>query len=197
MVWHTQGSGKSFTMLFFAARVIREPAMQNPTLVVLTDRNDLDDQLFRQFQRCADILGQTSIQAADRAHLRELLNRASGGVIFTTLQKFAPLEPSPQPSPSGRGSEQYRGGFDFSGLKAEARELRAKQTDAESLLWELLRDRKLAGAKFRRQHQFGEYITDFFCNDAKLVVECDGAPHATPERRKIDQKRDAYSSRKG
>ena len=197
VVWHTQGSGKSFTMLFFAARVIREPAMQNPTLVVLTDRNDLDDQLFGQFQRCADILGQTPIQAADRAHLRELLNRASGGVIFTTLQKFAPLEPSLRPSPSGRGSEQYRGGFDFSGLKAEARELRAKQTDAESLLWELLRDRKLAGAKFRRQHQFGEYITDFFCNDAKLVVECDGAPHATPERRKIDQKRDAYLKSQG
>ncbi|MBP7140428.1 MAG: HsdR family type I site-specific deoxyribonuclease [Opitutaceae bacterium] len=211
VVWHTQGSGKSFTMLFFAARVIREPAMQNPTLVVLTDRNDLDDQLFGQFQRCADILGQTPIQAADRAHLRELLNRASGGVIFTTLQKFMPSAPSP-PTPLpmgegsrrrgegaklGRGSEQYRGGFDFSGLKAEARELRAKQTDAESLLWELLRDRKLAGAKFRRQHQFGEYITDFFCNDAKLVVECDGAPHATPERRKIDQKRDAYLKSQG
>ncbi len=59
MVWHTQGNGKSFSMLFFAARVVRHPAMQNPTLVVLTDRNDLDDQLFGQFQRCADILGQT------------------------------------------------------------------------------------------------------------------------------------------
>ncbi len=197
VVWHTQGSGKSFTMLFFAARVIREAAMQNPTLVVLTDRNDLDDQLFGQFQRCADILGQTPIQAADRAHLRELLNRASGGVIFTTLQKFAPLEPSPRPSPSRRGSEQYRGGFDFSGLKAEARDLRAKQTEAEALLWELLRNRKLAGAKFRRQHQFGEYITDFFCDEAKLVVECDGAPHGTPERQKIDQKRDAYLKSQG
>ena len=90
VVWHTQGSGKSFSMLFFAARVVRHPAMRNPTLVVLTDRNDLDDQLFGQFQRCADILGQTPVQAADRAHLRELLNRASGGVIFTTLQKFLP-----------------------------------------------------------------------------------------------------------
>jgi type I restriction enzyme R subunit len=63
VVWHTQGSGKSFSMLFFAARVVRHPAMQNPTLVVLTDRNDLDDQLFGQFQRCADILGQTPVQA--------------------------------------------------------------------------------------------------------------------------------------
>ncbi|MEN9634692.1 MAG: hypothetical protein RL077_3096 [Verrucomicrobiota bacterium] len=67
VVWHTQGSGKSFSMLFFAARVVRHPAMQNPTLVVMTDRNDLDDQLFGQFQRCADILGQTPVQAVQRA----------------------------------------------------------------------------------------------------------------------------------
>jgi hypothetical protein len=67
VVWHTQGSGKSFSMLFFAARVVRHPAMQNPTLVVLTDRNDLDDQLFAQFQRCADILGQTDAVAGQRA----------------------------------------------------------------------------------------------------------------------------------
>ncbi len=85
VVWHTQGSGKSFSMLFYAARIVRHPAMQNPTLVVLTDRNDLDDQLFGQFQRCADILGQTPLQAASREHLRALLNRASGGVVFTTV----------------------------------------------------------------------------------------------------------------
>jgi type I restriction enzyme R subunit len=90
VVWHTQGSGKSFSMLFFAARVVRHPVMQNPTLVVLTDRNDLDDQLFGQFQRCTDILGQTPVQASGREDLRELLNRASGGVVFTTIQKFMP-----------------------------------------------------------------------------------------------------------
>jgi type I restriction enzyme R subunit len=90
VVWHTQGSGKSFTMLFFAARVIREPAMQNPTLVVLTDRNDLDDQLFGQFQRCHDMLGQMPMQAESREHLAELLKRASGGVVFTTIHKFMP-----------------------------------------------------------------------------------------------------------
>ncbi|HET6409849.1 MAG TPA: type I restriction endonuclease subunit R, partial [Chthoniobacteraceae bacterium] len=88
VVWHTQGSGKSFTMLFYAARIIREPAMKNPTLVVLTDRNDLDDQLFGQFQRCHDLLGQTPLQAGSREELRELLTRASGGVVFTTIQKF-------------------------------------------------------------------------------------------------------------
>ncbi|QDU87948.1 Type-1 restriction enzyme R protein [Pirellulimonas nuda] len=90
VVWHTQGSGKSFSMLFYAARVVRHAAMQNPTLVVLTDRNDLDDQLFGQFQRCADMLGQVPMQASGREHLRELLNRASGGVVFTTIHKFMP-----------------------------------------------------------------------------------------------------------
>ena len=73
VVWHTQGSGKSFAMLFYAGRIVRHPAMQNPTLVVLTDRNDLDDQLFGQFQRCYDILGQLPVQAANREKLRELL----------------------------------------------------------------------------------------------------------------------------
>ena len=90
VVWHTQGSGKSFSMLFYAACIVRHPVMQNPTLVVLTDRNDLDDQLFGQFQRCSDLIGQTPVQAASRDHLRELLNRASGGVVFTTIQKFMP-----------------------------------------------------------------------------------------------------------
>ena len=90
VVWHTQGSGKSFSMLFYAARVVREPAMRNPTIVVLTDRNDLDDQLFGQFQRCYEQLNQMPVQARDREHLRELLKVSSGGVIFTTIQKFMP-----------------------------------------------------------------------------------------------------------
>jgi len=77
----------------------------------------------------------------------------------------------------GRGSHQYRGGFDFSGLKKRARELRQAQTDGETLLWDLLRDRQLGGVKFRRQHQFGDYICDFFSEEARLVVECDGAAH--------------------
>lgn len=90
VVWHTQGSGKSFSMLFYAARIIREAAMQNPTLVVLTDRNDLDDQLFGQFQRCHELLRQTPVQAPDRETLRSLLKVAAGGVVFTTIQKFMP-----------------------------------------------------------------------------------------------------------
>ncbi len=102
VVWHTQGSGKSFTMLFFAARIIREPGMQNPTLVVLTDRNDLDDQLFGQFQRCHDILGQMPVQAENREQLRELLAVASGGVVFTTIQKFLPEKGEKMPALSER-----------------------------------------------------------------------------------------------
>ncbi|MDW8382611.1 MAG: type I restriction endonuclease subunit R [Verrucomicrobiota bacterium] len=90
VVWHTQGSGKSLTMVFYAGRMIREPAMENPTIVVLTDRNDLDDQLFGTFARCQELLRQPPVQAQSRQHLRELLQRASGGVIFTTIQKFFP-----------------------------------------------------------------------------------------------------------
>src|SRR5437763_777350 len=90
VIWHTQGSGKSLSMLFYAGCIIEEPAMQNPTLVFLTDRNDLDDQLFGQFQRCHEIVRQTPVQAESVEHLRKLLNVASGGVVFTTIQKFLP-----------------------------------------------------------------------------------------------------------
>lgn len=90
VIWHTQGSGKSLLMAFYAGQIIKHPTMQNPTLVLLTDRNDLDDQLFGTFSMCKDLLRQTPQQAADRDDLRRLLDRPSGGVIFTTLQKFAP-----------------------------------------------------------------------------------------------------------
>ena len=108
VVWHTQGSGKSLTMAFYAGRIIREPAMANPTVVVLTDRNDLDDQLFGTFARCQDLLRQPPVQADSRADLRAKLAVESGGVVFTTIQKFMPpsAAPSPQPSPSGRGSKE-------------------------------------------------------------------------------------------
>ena len=92
VVWHTQGSGKSLTMTFYAGKIVLDPAMQNPTVVVITDRNDLDEQLFGTFARCHELLGQTPVQARDRTHLRELLEVASGGVVFTTIQKFLPEE---------------------------------------------------------------------------------------------------------
>ena len=90
VVWHTQGSGKSLTMAFYAGSIAQHPQMENPTLVVITDRNDLDEQLFGTFSRCSQLLRQTPMQASDRRHLRELLQVASGGVVFTTVQKFFP-----------------------------------------------------------------------------------------------------------
>jgi type I restriction enzyme R subunit len=90
VVWHTQGSGKSLTMAFYAAKIARHPALGNPTLVVLTDRNDLDGQLFGKFSLCSSLLRQTPVQADSREQLKGLLKVASGGVVFTTIQKFLP-----------------------------------------------------------------------------------------------------------
>src|SRR3990170_3494114 len=120
VVWHTQGSGKSLTMAFFAGRIVLHPAMENPTLVVITDRNDLDDQLFGTFSRCNELLRQSPDQAQDRAHLRELLKVASGGVVFTTIHKFFPDEKGDRhPMLSGRrnivviADEAHRSQYDF------------------------------------------------------------------------------------
>lgn len=91
VIWHTQGSGKSLLMAFYAGQLVKHPAMANPTLVVLTDRNDLDDQLFSTFSMCHDLIRQTPVQASSREDLKKMLSRASGGVIFTTLQKFGEI----------------------------------------------------------------------------------------------------------
>ena len=90
VIWHTQGSGKSLLMAFYAGQLVRHPGMENPTIVVITDRNDLDDQLFGTFSMCRDLIRQTPIQADSRDDLQSALSRASGGVIFTTIQKFSP-----------------------------------------------------------------------------------------------------------
>jgi type I restriction enzyme R subunit len=120
VVWHTQGSGKSLTMAFYAGRIIREPAMQNPTIVVLTDRNDLDGQLFGTFSLCQELLRQPPEQADSRADLRQLLSVAAGGVVFTTIQKFFPEEKGDQhPVLSERrnivviADEAHRSQYDF------------------------------------------------------------------------------------
>ena len=109
--------------------------------------------------------------------------------------------PLPDPLPEGEGERksasigrgrQYRGGYQVAGLVERAREFRKKQTTAEALLWELLRNRQFLGFKFRRQHQFGDYIADFYCHEARLVIECDGEAHAPNEAWHHDQERDAY-----
>ena len=89
VIWHTQGSGKSLTMLMLAGGLIRESRMTNPTIVMITDRNDLDDQLFETFAAGRALLRQDPVQAVSREHLKALLDRAAGGVVFTTIHKFA------------------------------------------------------------------------------------------------------------
>ena len=120
VIWHTQGSGKSLSMAFYAGRIIREPSMANPTIVVLTDRNDLDDQLFGTFSRCQDLLRQPPAQAASRVDLRAKLAVDSGGVVFTTIQKFFPEEKGDtHPALSERrnivviADEAHRSQYDF------------------------------------------------------------------------------------
>lgn len=92
VIWHTQGSGKSLSMVFYSGKLIIEPRMENPTLVILTDRNDLDEQLHETFTNCQQLLRQEPQKAEDRNHLRKLLKVASGGIVFTTIQKFMPMQ---------------------------------------------------------------------------------------------------------
>ena len=91
VIWHTQGSGKSLSMVFFSGKLIIEPRMENPTLVILTDRNDLDEQLHETFTNCQQLLRQEPQKAESRKELRQLLKVASGGIVFTTIQKFMPM----------------------------------------------------------------------------------------------------------
>ena len=130
VVWHTQGAGKSLTMAFYAGRVILHPEMHNPTLVVITDRIDLDNQLFGVFSRCQELLRQAPVQARDRADLRQLLRVNAGGVVFTTVQKFFPEEKGDRyPLLSDRrnivviADEAHRSQYDFiDGFAAHLRE---------------------------------------------------------------------------
>ncbi|QHG85246.1 type I restriction endonuclease subunit R (plasmid) [Rhodococcus rhodochrous] len=120
VVWHTQGSGKSIEMLLYAAKIMRDPRMNNPTLVFLTDRNDLDDQLYGEVFAPAEILPERPTQADSRADLRTLLRRVSGGIIFTTLQKFAPEQGDANPVLTDRpnvvvvADEAHRSQYGFS-----------------------------------------------------------------------------------
>ena len=173
VVWHTQGSGKSLTMAFYAGRIIREPGMANPTVVVLTDRNDLDDQLFGTFARCSDLLRQPPTQAASRADLRAKLTVESGGVVFTTIQKFFPEERGDRhPLLSDRrnivviADEAHRSQYDF--IDGYARHMRDALPEA-SFIGFTGTPVELQDANTRSV--FGDYISVY---DIQRAVE-DGA----------------------
>jgi len=173
VIWHTQGSGKSLTMAFYAGRIIREPAMQNPTIVVITDRNDLDDQLFATFSRCRDLLRQPPVQADSRAHLRELLNVAAGGVVFTTIHKFFPEEKGDRhPTLSERrnivviADEAHRSQYDF--IDGFARHMRDALPNASFIGFT---GTPIEKADANTRAVFGDYISVY---DIQRAVE-DGA----------------------
>ncbi|MEZ4250572.1 MAG: type I restriction endonuclease subunit R [Polyangiales bacterium] len=173
VVWHTQGSGKSLTMAFYAGRVVQHPQMQNPTLVVLTDRNDLDDQLFGTFARCHELLRQTPQQARDRGHLRELLKVASGGVVFTTIQKFTPdTRGDTFPLLSDRSNlvviadEAHRSQYDF--IDGFARHMRDALPNASFIGFT---GTPIDAADKNTRSVFGEYVSIY---DIRRAVE-DGA----------------------
>ena len=173
VVWHTQGSGKSLTMAFYAGRIVREPEMKNPTIVILTDRNDLDDQLFGTFSRCHELLRQTPVQAENRQDLRKRLAVRSGGVIFTTIQKFFPEERGDQhPLLSERSNivviadEAHRSQYDF--IDGYARHMRGALPNA-SFVGFTGTPIELKDANTRAV--FGDYISVY---DIQCAVE-DGA----------------------
>jgi len=128
VVWHTQGSGKSLSMVFFSGQIITHPQMENPTLVILTDRNDLDDQLFGTFGNCVGLLRQKPVQAESREHIKDLLKVSGGGVIFTTIQKFAPETGNVYDTLSERtnivviADEAHRSQYGFRGREVETEE---------------------------------------------------------------------------
>ena len=173
VVWHTQGSGKSLTMAFYAGCIMRDLAMENPTVVVLTDRNDLDDQLFTTFSRCADLLGLPPVQAKSRADLRVKLAVESGGVVFTTIQKFFPEEKGDRhPLLSNRrnivviADEAHRSQYDF--IDGYARHMRDALPNA-SFIGFTGTPIELADASTRAV--FGDHISVY---DIQRAVE-DGA----------------------
>ncbi len=176
VVWHTQGAGKSLTMVFYAARIAREPAMNNPTIVVLTDRNDLDDQLFGVFARCQDLLRQPPEQAESRADLRAKLRRASGGIIFTTIHKFHKFLPEERgdrlPTLSDRSNivviadEAHRSQYDF--IDGFAAHMRSALPNASFIAFT---GTPLELADRNTRAVFGDYISIY---DVQRAIE-DGA----------------------
>ena len=173
VVWHTQGSGKSLSMIFYAGKMVVTPELNNPTIMVLTDRNDLDQQLYDTFVNCQQLLRQTPVQAENRIHLQSLLSVASGGVVFTTIQKFMPEEKGgTYPKLSDRrnivviADEAHRSQYDF--IDGYARHMRDALPNASFI--------GFTGTPIESEDKntkaiFGEYVDIY---DIKQAVE-DGA----------------------
>ena len=173
VVWHTQGRGKSLSMVCFTGKIARDQAMHNPTVVLLTDRNDLDNQLFGVFGACRELLRQEPAQAENRAQLRELLKREAGGVIFTTIQKFMPEERGDTfPQLSDRrniivvAEEAHRSQYDF--IDGLARHLRDALPNASFIGFT---GTPIEAADRNTPAVFGDYIDVY---DIQRAVE-DGA----------------------
>jgi type I restriction enzyme, R subunit len=173
VVWHTQGSGKSLSMVFYSGKMVVTPQLNNPTIVVLTDRNDLDQQLFETFSNCQQLIRQTPVQAESRSHLQSLLTVASGGVVFTTIQKFMPNEKGgTYPKLSDRrnivviADEAHRSQYDF--IDGYARHMRDALPNASFI--------GFTGTPIEKEDKntqaiFGEYVDIY---DIQQAVE-DGA----------------------
>lgn len=173
VVWHTQGSGKSLSMVFYSGKMVVTPHLNNPTIVVLTDRNDLDQQLFETFSNCQQLIRQTPVQAENRNHLQNLLSVASGGVVFTTIQKFMPEEKGGiYPKLSDRrnvvvvADEAHRSQYDF--IDGYARHMRDALPNASFI--------GFTGTPIEREDKntkaiFGDYVDIY---DIQQAVE-DGA----------------------
>jgi type I restriction enzyme R subunit len=172
VIWHTQGSGKSLTMAFYTGRLVTHPAMENPTIIVITDRNDLDDQLFGTFSRCSEVLRQTPEQAASREDLiGKLKGRKAGGVFFTTIQKFMPTGESGGPL-SDRynivviADEAHRSQYDF--IDGYARHMRDSLPNASFIGFT---GTPIEHTDANTRAVFGDYISIY---DIQQAVE-DGA----------------------
>ena len=186
VVWHTQGSGKSLSMVFYCGQVIVNEQMHNPTIVILTDRNDLDDQLFSTFGNCKELLRQTPVQANSREHIKELLKVSGGGVIFTTIQKFAPAEGNIFDTLSNRtnivvvADEAHRSQYGFKAREVETEEgSEIRYGNAKYLRDALPKASYLGftGTPIEKEDKntpavFGDYIDAIY--DIKMAVE-DGA----------------------
>ncbi len=173
VVWHTQGSGKSLSMVFYSGKMVVTPQLDNPTILILTDRNDLDQQLFDTFSNCQQLIRQTPVQAENRNHLQSLLSVASGGVVFTTIQKFMPEEKGGEyPKLSDRrnivvvADEAHRSQYDF--IDGYARHMRDALPNASFIGFT---GTPIENEDKNTQAIFGEYVDIY---DIQQAVE-DGA----------------------